>query len=138
MTCAPGTPGRAARSDSVEDPASSGGVLLHAHGELRGVVQSALRTAFNLRTALPDASVEIVLQGGAAGLVVTDEDLTAEVLRAMKETRADVALCHNSLMSLMSLGVDEALHAPAGVLVVPAAVAHLAQRQWQGWAYDRL
>lgn len=135
MTCAPGTPGRAARSGSVEDPASSGGVLLHAHGELRDVVQSALRTAFNLRTALPDASVEIVLQGGAAGLVVTDEDLTAEVLRAMKETRADVALCHNSLMSL---GVDEALHAPAGVLVVPAAVAHLAQRQWQGWAYVRL
>lgn len=134
MTCAPGTPGRAARSDSVEDPASSGGVLLHAHGELRGVVQSALRTAFNLRTALPDASVEIVLQGGAAGLVVTDEDVTAGVLRAMKEARAGVALCHNSLMSL---GVDEAL-VPAGVLVVPAAVAHLAQRQWQGWAYVRL
>lgn len=107
---------------------------MHAQGELRDVVQSALRAAFNLRTALADAGVEIVVQGGAAGLVVTDEDVSAEVLRTMREVRADVALCHNSLISL---GLGQAL-VPPGVLVVPAAVAHLAQRQWQGWAYVRL
>lgn len=134
MTCAPGSPARAARSGSVEGPALSGGVVLHAQGELRDVVQSALRAAFNLRTALADAGVEIVVQGGAAGLVVTDEDVSAEVLRTMREVRADVALCHNSLISL---GLGQAL-VPPGVLVVPAAVAHLAQRQWQGWAYVRL
>ena len=69
-------------------------------------VQAALRVARNVRAELTDAFLEIVVQGGAADLIVTDDDLTAEV--------------------------------PAGVLVVPAAVAHLARRQWKGWAYVRL
>lgn len=133
MTRASGIPGQAPRS--VEGTASSGGVLLHAQGEPRDVVLAALRAARNVRTALADAPLEIVVQGGAAGPVVTDEDVTAEVLRAMRDGPADVTLCHNSLMNL---GLGQASAPPAGVLVVPAAVAHQAQRQWQGWANVRL
>lgn len=134
MTSVPGIYRGADGYDSVEDPASSRCVLLHAQGELRDVVQTALRAAYNVRTVLADAALEIVIQGGAAGLVVADEAVSAEVLRAMREVRADVTLCHNSLMNL---GLGQA-KAPAGVLVVPAALAHLSQRQWQGWAYVRL
>ncbi len=109
------------------------GVVLHAHGE-RGVVLTALRATRNVRAELADVPLEMVVQGGEVGDVVTEDDVTAKVLRAISEVRADVALCHNSLVSL---GLGDA-HVPTGVLVVPAAVAHLAQRQWQGGAYVRL
>ena len=45
-----------------------------------------------------------------------------------------ILTCGNSMRSA---GMEDKDLAP-GVGAVPAAIAHLARRQWDGWAYARL
>ena len=45
-----------------------------------------------------------------------------------------IKVCANSLRS-QDIDVSDLAE---GIGVVPAAVSHLAERQWQGWAYVRI
>lgn len=110
------------------------GVVMHAHGERGDAVLAALRSARNVRAEMANVPLEIVVQGGAVASVVTADGVYADALQAIAEVPVAVALCHNSLVGA---GLDDS-DVPTGLVVVPAAAAHLAQRQWQGWAYVRL
>ena len=80
--------------------------------------QANLRNLLAQRAAL---EVELVVNGPAMADAIHIDDDTV---------RPRLVLCANSLKG-------QELTAPEGVRVVPAAVAHLFDRQAQGWAYIR-
>ncbi len=93
-----------------------------------------MRAVRNVRSELPSAALEVVVQGPAVGALVTDVHLVADVADGIAELDVAVQLCRNSLAGL-GMAPDDV---PRGVGVVPAALAHCALRQWEGWAYVRL
>ena len=95
-------------------------VRLLIHAPTPGALERARRNLANLLKIAPDAEVELVANAGAV----------AAALEQPSPLDTHLRLCRNTLQA-------NALAAPAGIAVVPAAVLHLAQRQAQGWAYMR-
>lgn len=95
---------------------------------------AALRVVRNARAELPGVRLELVIQGPAVEQLAGGAANAAEVSALAAGDRMAVTACRNSLRSA---GIDEASLA-AGVAVVPAAVAHLARRQFNGAAYIRI
>ncbi|OYO13960.1 hypothetical protein CGZ94_05540 [Enemella evansiae] len=93
-----------------------------------------LRSAANARAALGQASgIEVVVQGPGVTLLATNSPATEAIANA-GQLHVDILACGNSMRSA---GMEDKDLAP-GVGTVPAAIAHLARRQWDGWAYARL
>lgn len=119
------------------EPAGEGprGLVAHGAGPLPdGALAGVLRSSQNAVDALgPGVPVEAVIQGPGVALLAEDSEHRAEVLAALTHG-VRVLACGNSLRSA-DLPAERLL---PGVGVVPAAIAHLARRQWDGWAYVRL
>jgi intracellular sulfur oxidation DsrE/DsrF family protein len=95
---------------------------------------SVLRSSANARAALePGAAIEVVVQVPGVCLLTADSPV-GDAITHSQHLNVEILGCANSLRSA---GLDAEDFA-AGVGIVPAAVAHLAERQWQGWAYVRL
>ncbi|OMH27857.1 hypothetical protein BKD30_02370 [Tersicoccus phoenicis] len=93
-----------------------------------------LRSAANARAALGlEAGIEVVVQGPGVKLLAQNSP-AAEASTNAGQLGVDILACGNSMRSA---GMGDKDLAP-GVGTVPAAIAHLAQRQWEGWAYARL
>lgn len=93
-----------------------------------------LRSAANARAALGQgAHIEVVVQGPGVTLLAHNTPVTEAITNA-GQLDVGILACGNSMRSA---GMDEKDLA-AGVDMVPAAIAHLARRQWEGWAYARL
>lgn len=75
----------------------------------------------------------MVVQGPGVRMLTAKSSATEAVDHA-RELGVRILACENSMRSA---GLEEKDLA-AGVETVPAAIAHLAQRQWGGWAYARL
>ncbi|MFD1214208.1 hypothetical protein ACFQ36_19450 [Arthrobacter sp. GCM10027362] len=95
---------------------------------------AGLRIARNARAELPAANLELVLQGPVVAQLAGTGPAAADAAALAAEDGMAVTACRNSLLAA---GIDEASLA-AGIAVVPAAVAHLAQRQFNGAAYIRI
>lgn len=110
-------------------------LLIHVFDETPASLPAALRVAGNAATDLgDDASVQIVVQGGAVRGLVRDGATADEVRDVMAVATVSVVACRNS-MQRTGVEPDVLLD---GVHVVPAAVSHLAQAQWSGAAYVRI
>ncbi|MFY9915295.1 MAG: hypothetical protein WAK18_11555 [Nocardioidaceae bacterium] len=109
-------------------------VVLDAQGVSSDDVRAAMRSVRNVRRELPSARLELVVHGPAVSALVSDLRLVADVADDIAEQEVAVLLCRNSLAGL-ELAPDDV---PGGIGVVPAALAHCARRQWEGWAYVRL
>ncbi len=109
-------------------------LVIHVHGAQPGTVTAGLRTARNAHTALPDTPIEVVVQGAAVAELTTTAELATVVTAADRDHGIKVFACANSLRTVGIAAED----LTAGVTTVPAAVTHLAQRQWAGWAYVRV
>lgn len=109
------------------------GLLLHASGGDDAQVQAAIRSARNARAQLPELAIEIVVQGPAVASLRADSTLESQ-FATLGAISVSVLACENSLRSL-ELDPAELVR---DVTVVPAAVAHLATRQLEGWAYIRV
>lgn len=83
-------------------------------------LERARSNAANLLACAPDAQMEIVVNAGAV----------AAALAATHPTDAYLRLCGNTLRK-------QQLDAPADIVIVPAAVLHIAERQRDGWGYMR-
>ena len=111
------------------------GLVAHSAGPLPdGALDGVLRSSQNAVAALgPKVPVEAVIQGtGVARLAEgagSEDAISGAVASGVR-----VLACGNSLRSA---GVPAEDLLP-GVEIVPAAIAHLAERQWDGWAYIRL
>ncbi|MDF9279028.1 hypothetical protein P4U43_14655 [Arthrobacter sp. EH-1B-1] len=90
---------------------------------------TAMRVAGNAAAELPDVEIEVLVQGPSVGQLVGDKAL-AEI----PGPSVSVYACGNSLRSA---GIDPSA-LPSGVKVIPAAVAHIARRQFDGAAYLRV
>ncbi|MFT4471749.1 DsrE family protein [Arthrobacter sulfonylureivorans] len=111
------------------------GLLIHSAGQLeRDALAGILRSAANARAELgPGVGIEVVIQGPGVTLLASNSP-SAESISSTAQLDVRILACGNSLRSAGLAAEDLA---PA-VDTVPAAIAHLAQRQWGGWAYVRL
>ncbi|WP_235501578.1 MULTISPECIES: DsrE family protein [Micrococcaceae] len=111
------------------------GLLIHSVGPLeQEALTVILRSAANARAALGQgAHIEVVVQGPGVKLLTTNTP-AAEAMTNAGQLHVDILACGNSMRSA---GMEDKDLAP-GVGTVPAAIAHLARRQWDGWAYVRL
>ncbi|MGA7206973.1 MAG: hypothetical protein WBX27_20365 [Specibacter sp.] len=109
------------------------GLVLHGFGTGSDQVAGVFRSALNAATALPEAAIEVVIQGPAVAALAGESQLSGPVAEALGRGIAVLA-CENSMRSA------EVAHGDLlpGVGTVPSAVAHLAARQWGSWAYVRL
>lgn len=111
------------------------GLLIHSAGPLeRDALAGILRSASNARAALgPGVAIEVLVQGPGVKLLGTDP-AAVEAITGSRQQDVRILACANSMRSAGLEKNDLA----SGVDVVPAAIAHLAERQWNGWAYARL
>ncbi|MCO4276031.1 DsrE family protein [Pseudarthrobacter sp. HLT3-5] len=110
------------------------GLLIHAAGPLEpDTLAGILRSSANARAALePGAAIEVVVQGPGVRLLTADSPVS-ETITHTRQLDVEVLACANSMRSA-GLETEDLT---AGISTFPAAVAHLAERQWQGWAYVR-
>jgi len=122
-------------SDNALDAGVARGLLVHSAGPADSAgITAALRSAANAVAALPaGVPVEVVVQGPGVALLAAGSTLEEPVSEALARGIRILA-CGNSLRSV-GLAPGEL---SSGVGSVPAAIAHLAARQWEGWAYVRL
>lgn len=111
------------------------GLLIHSAGPLeQDALSGILRSAANARAALGQGvGIEVVIQGPGVKLLATNS-AAAEAITSAGELHVGILACGNSMRSA---GLEDKDLAP-GIGTVPAAIAHLARRQWGGWAYARL
>jgi len=121
--------------EPTRQDADGRGLLIHSAGSLeRDALAGILRSAANARAALgPGTGVEVVIQGPGVTLLAKDSPST-EAINSTVQLDVRILACSNSLRSA---GLEEK-DLVLGVDIVSAAVAHLAHRQWIGWAYVRL
>ena len=125
----------AGSSDNSLDAGAARGLLVHSAGPADSAgISAALRSAANAVAALAaGVPVEVVVQGPGVSLLAAGSTLEELVSEALAQGIRILA-CGNSLRSV---GLEPG-ELSAGVGSVPAAIAHLATRQWEGWAYVRL
>ncbi|WP_430298268.1 DsrE family protein [Sinomonas sp. B1-1] len=119
-------------------PRTMAGLCVHGNGPSPETwLPASMRTALNAVADLGgDRPVELVVQGPGVALLTAGKGAEGPAAQLDELLGAGIAVlaCANSLRSA---GVDESDLRP-GVRVVPAAVGHLARRQWDGWAYVRV
>lgn len=76
---------------------------------------------------------ELVTHGPGTSLVIGETKLENE-LQKLFDSGVAVTACHNSLASL-GRNDDDVLH---GVITVPSGMAHLIERQAEGWGYIKI
>ncbi len=80
-----------------------------------------------------DIQVEVVVHGQAYGLLLREEGPFAQRVKVLAEQGVRWLICRNTLNGN---NISEAMVFPF-VGVVPAGIAHLVERQQEGWAYIR-
>lgn len=109
-------------------------LVLHVFGDADGLTTPA-RIAANARTELgPHAEIELVAQGAVVVALASRTPGSSELVAGLEASGVAVAACRNSLVSA-GLTVDELYE---GVGSVASAVAHLVERQRDGWSYVRV
>lgn len=107
-------------------------LLIHANGNTPELLAAALRSARNTSTTLgPDADIHVVAQGPLVRSLIAGSPLSADITETLQNANIHVHACENS-MNGAGVNPTELLQ---NVRTVPSAVAYLAQRQWEGWAY---
>ncbi|MET3721787.1 MULTISPECIES: hypothetical protein [unclassified Arthrobacter] len=122
-------------SNGTPDADASRGLLVHCAGPAESAgLAGALRSAANAVAALaPGVPIEVVVQGPGVGLLARGSTLGESISEALGQG-IRVLACGNSLRSV-ELAPGQLL---PGVGSVSAAIAHIATRQWESWAYIRL
>lgn len=107
-------------------------VVIQASGSDTELAARALAKAQNLLREHPETPVEIVVQGEAVtGLVDRHPVARAIALKLSDLPTVTILACRNAMKAH---AVAESTLAP-GIGAVPAGIARLAERQWDGWAY---
>ncbi|OKH65460.1 hypothetical protein EB73_21710 [Mycobacterium sp. SWH-M3] len=109
------------------------GLVIHLSSGGVDDQRAALRYAANFVSAGTGRPVEIVVNAAALDVVLATSPLSAEVTAAQSGSAVGFRACANT-MAARDVGAADLNPV---VEIVAAAVAHLAQRQWDGWAYLR-
>jgi uncharacterized protein len=110
------------------------GLVIHSSSGAEDDWRTALRYAANFTAAAGGGRrVDVVVNGPALSLVLADSILHGQVSELYALGAVEFSACANAMAAQ---GVESTELHPAA-RVVAAAVVHLAQRQWAGWAYLR-
>ena len=105
--------------------------VFQAAGESEELTLIALKKAANLLREHPATVIEIVVSGSAVhGLIDGHATAVAAAILLGDHPSTTVVACRNALHTH---DIDESALADT-FSVVPAAVARIAERQWDGWA----
>lgn len=109
-------------------------LLIHAYGSTSESLSAALRASRNAAKEFgPEVGIHIIVQGPGVEQLTSESGFAQEIRETVASDSIEIAACSNSLGAV---GMDKAqLAEPVGS--VPSAVAYLAQKQWEGWAYVR-
>ncbi len=92
-----------------------------------------LRNVSNLRAALdPDDKIDVVTHGPGLDLLLETTEHAATVTDLIRQG-VQFSACRNTLASRALTAADLV----PGATLIDSAVGHLAQRQWDGYAYLR-
>lgn len=110
-------------------------LLIHAYGDENSeALSTALRVARNSTERLgPHVAIQIVVQGPAVKLLTAGTIYEDDLATVKNHPAIRILACENSMASA---AVERGQLLPA-IGTVPSAVAHLAERQWDGAAYVR-
>ncbi len=115
---------------NVEDRA---GLVIHVSSGGTDL-DTTLRYASNFATACGGSRpVDVVVNGPALNLVLAQSDWREQVTGLQAQGNVRFSACANTMAAQ---GVEAADLHPAAQ-IVSAAVLHVAERQWAGWAYVR-
>lgn len=109
------------------------GLVIHVSSGDVELWRTALRYAHNFVTASGERQVDIVVNGAAVDLALTGSPVLALLQDVLDCGAVELSACANT-MAARGIGTGD-LH--SATTVVAAAVLHVAQRQWAGWAYLR-
>ncbi|MGB5148653.1 MAG: DsrE family protein [Mycobacterium sp.] len=127
-------PAQADGKENAIDTDDAPGLVIHVSSGAEVDWTTALRYAVNFTAAIEGTrQVDVVLTGAALDLVLAESTLRAHITDLNAAGSVAFSACANT-MAARGIGPAD-LHPAARI--VPAAVLHLAQRQWAGWAYLR-
>ncbi|MCO6497446.1 MAG: DsrE family protein [Chitinophagaceae bacterium] len=105
-------------------------VVIQLSDDQVGVQKAVIGQIANLRDALNEIKIELVIHSRGIGIVLKDSKWQHH-LRKIVEDRVAILVCRNTM--------DAHNFSPADLLdfvkVIPSAVAHLVVRQSEGWSY---
>ena len=110
-------------------------LLIHAYGlDPEQLLATTLRVTRNAHTQLGTrARLHLVVQGPAVKLLTLGSVHRTEIEEILALPEVEILACENS-MSSANITDSDLL---TGIQTVPSAVAYLAEKQWEGWAYVR-
>jgi uncharacterized protein len=85
----------------------------------------------NIRTAWPNADVEVVCLGGGIDMLMTSKSKVNKAIADWTSKGITFAACNNT-MRLRNVKKEDLL---TQAVVVPSAIVELTQKQESGWAY---
>jgi intracellular sulfur oxidation DsrE/DsrF family protein len=105
-------------------------VVIHVHDGDPTHHAAVLRNVSNLLQAAQPDAIEVVSHGPGLDLLLPGSAASDDV-RALQAAGVEFVGCANTLASRHLTPSDLV----DGTVVVASGVAHLAERQWDGWAY---
>jgi intracellular sulfur oxidation DsrE/DsrF family protein len=105
-------------------------VVIHVHDGDPTHHAAVLRNVANLIEAAHPDAIEVVCHGPGLDVLLAGSAVSDDV-RDLQAAGAEFVGCANTLAS-RHLAPSDLVD---GTVVVPSGVAHLAERQWDGWAY---
>ncbi|MDA8192475.1 MAG: DsrE family protein [Thermaerobacter sp.] len=109
-------------------------VLFHVNEPEPSKHRAVLKSIGNLLAEMPEAVVELVVQGEAIPMVVAERSTVVADLQDLQGRGLLVAVCRNTMVAK---GVQASQLLP-GSMVVPSAVGELVNKQAGGAAYVKL
>ena len=118
-------------------------INLHAQGKRHHVVfqftnaqdtlqQKALvKQLQNLKAHWPDATLEVILYNQGLELLLPNKGILIPAVKALNEEGVSWIICENTLKN-RQFSKEQF---PAWVDYVPAGIAHIVERQEEGWSY---
>ena len=94
--------------------------------------QTVIRHVKGMAEAYPNVQLEVVIYGGALGMVMTDKSTEAKKIQELtKNKNVSFRVCEQT-MKRYSVTKNQLL---PGVATVPDAILEIVQKQSEGWGY---
>lgn len=106
-------------------------VVVHLDNASVSMYQRALTNIKHLLEELSDVAVELVVQGDALPMVMRKKSTVASDMQLLQDRGIQVMVCHRSMVNA-NVSAQDLL---PQMVIVPSAIAHLVQRQQEGFAY---
>lgn len=107
------------------------GAVFHVNEAAPEKHRMAIRNLENAKKGLPELPMEMVINGAGLSMVTASASALGEEIAALQKQGVVIAVCRQT-MKQHNIEEDDLL---PGMLVVPAGVVHLIERQQDGYSY---